>query len=139
MLAGVKPGLIALLLAAALAGCSSGGTDDEPRPVEGAGKGVADAIARLEAATRERDYEAICDDLFTSSARRRAGGEDCSELLRSTAGDVRAPSLRVLSIRIEGDRAQARVRTRAQGQDAIEETIELVREGGGYRISALGE
>ena len=139
MLAGVKPGLIAPLLAVALAGCDGGSPDDDPKPVEGAAKGVAEAVSRLEVTTRERDYTAICDDLFTASARRRAGGEDCAELLRSQAGDVRRPSIRVVSIRIEGEKAEALVRTRAEGQDAVEETVELLREGGGYRISALGE
>ena len=119
-----------------LSGCS-GGSDDDPKPIEGAPKEVTEAVAALEAATRERDFQRICDELLARAARKRAGGEDCAELLRSTAGDVRRPKISPLSIRVRGERADVRVRTTARGQAAIEDTIRLVREGGRWRIAAL--
>ena len=134
----MRRGLTALLAAVALSGCSSGDEGEGPTPAEGAPKAVAEAIERLEQAAVRRDFAAICDELFTPAARERAGGEDCAQLLRSTAGDVREPSIRVVSIRIEGDSADVRVSSSARGQRAVEETIELEREGDAYRIEALG-
>ena len=112
-------------------------SEDEPRPITGPGKQVADVVTRLERATRRRQFEVVCDRLFTRAARARAGGGNCVKLLRATAKDVRRPRIRVLSVRIVGKRAEARVRTRAQGQTAVEETIDFLQEGGRYRIAAL--
>ena len=137
MLAGVKRGLCGLLALGVLAGCSGGDSEGDPPPAEGAPRQVAEAIDRLERATRRRDFAEICDELLSKEARERAGGGDCTRLLRSTAGDVRSPDITVLSIRIEGDRADVRVRTTADGQAPVDETIQLVREGDGYRIAAL--
>jgi len=134
----VSRGLSALLAAALLAGCSGDEKEAAPKAVEGAPKEVAGAVDRLERAIRARDFEAICDDLFAAETRVRAGGEDCAGLLRSTAAEVREPAIRILSIRIEGERADVRVRSQAEGQGPVEETIELVREEGEYRIAALG-
>lgn len=139
MLARVKRGLTGLVVMAALAGCSSGDGGSDPKPAEGAPKAVAEAIDGLERATVRRDFAEICDDLFTEAARGRAGGEDCAQLLRSTAGDIREPSIRVVAIDIDGDRADVRVSSSAEGQGAVEETIQLVRDGDEYRIEALGE
>lgn len=137
MLAGVKPGLCGLLALTVLAGCSSGDSESDPPPAEGAPRQVAEAIDGLERATRRRAFAVICDELLSKEARERAGGGDCIRLLRSTAGDVRSPEIRVLSIRIEGERADVRVRSTAEGQAPVDETIQLVREGDGYRIAAL--
>jgi hypothetical protein len=137
LLSGVIPSMAGVLLAAvALTGCLAD-SDDEPKRITGAPKQVADVIARLERATRRRDFPVLCDQLFTPSARARAGGKDCVALLRETAKDVRRARIRLLDVRIEGDRATARVRTTAEGQTAVEETINLVRRRGRYRISAL--
>jgi len=137
MLAGVKRGLSGLLALAVLAGCSGDDSGAEPPPAEGASRQVLEAIDRLERATLRGDFAAICDRLLTPEARERAGGGDCIRLLRSTGAEVRRPDIRVLSIRIDGERADVRVRTTAEGQAPVGETIELVREGDGYRIAAL--
>lgn len=129
--------LAVLLTAGLLGGCSSEEKDADPQPAGGAPKQVAEVIARLERATTGRDFAAVCE-LFSSAARERAGGEGCEAALSKRAGGVRGSSLRVLSIRIEADRATARVRTQADAQAPVDETIELVREDGRYLISALG-
>jgi len=125
-----------MLALAALAGCNSG-SDDEARPAAGATKEVTEAVAALQTATQAGDFERICDDLLSRAAKKRAGGADCAELVRSTAGDVGRPRITPLSIRVRDDRAEVRVRTTARGQSAIEDTIQLVREGGSWRIAAL--
>jgi hypothetical protein len=137
MLAGVKRALCLLAGALALAGCDWGESEDDAEAVKGAPKDVAAAVLALDAATRARRWDEICDRLFTRSARRRAGGDDCAELLRSATEDVRRPQVRLVSIRIKGPTATARVRTRAAGERAVDETIALRRERGRYRIASL--
>ena len=133
---GIQSLVVALLAAVAITGCAPG-SDDGPKPIKGAPKDVADVIARLERATQQRQFGVLCDELFTRSARARAGGKGCVALLRETAKDVRRARIRLLDVRINGNRATARVRTTAEGQTAVEESIDLVRERGRYRISAL--
>lgn len=133
------PGGIAFahaLVAIATAGCSLGG-DDEPKPATGATREIGQVVGALETATAARDFRMICEDLFTSAARRRAGGRDCARLLRESAGEVRRPRIEVLGIEIDGRRARVRVRTRAEGQRPLRDVIELRREGGEYRIESL--
>lgn len=103
----------------------------------GAPKEVAATVAELERATRDHDYREICGDLFSRAARERAGARDCGAQLRSAAADVSRPRIRLIAIRVRGGRARARVRTRAADQGPIEETIELVRERGRFRIASL--
>jgi hypothetical protein len=137
MLAGVKRALWMLAGAMALAGCDSGGSDADPDAIKGAPKQVAAAVAALDAATRSGRYDEVCDELFTRAARSRAGGKDCAALLRSATEDVRRPQVRLVSIRVSGDNAEARVRTRSAGEKAVDETIALRRERGRYRIASL--
>ena len=125
------------LVALALAGCSLGGGEEDPQPVKGAPRDVARVVSELDAATRRGQYGRICDRLFTSSARRRAGGKDCPSLLRSTARELRNPSIELVSLHVTPTRALARVRTRATGQAPIVDQLVLRRERGGYRIEAL--
>ncbi|HLM26434.1 MAG TPA: hypothetical protein VK304_05645 [Thermoleophilaceae bacterium] len=126
------------LLALALASCSLGGGEDAPHPVAGAPREVARVVTELDAATRRGQYRRICDELFTPSARRRAGGKDCASLLRSTARELRDPSIELVSIHVTSKQALARVRTRAAGQAPILDQLVLRRQGGSYRIEALG-
>jgi len=137
MLAGVKRALCLLAGAVALAGCDSGEADGDPEAVKGAPKDVAAAVLALDAATKAGRYDEVCDELFTRAARTRAGGKDCAALLKSATEDVRRPRVRLLSIRIKGDTAEARVRTRSAGERAVDETIALRRERGRYRIASL--
>ncbi|MBA3299404.1 MAG: hypothetical protein H0U24_04905 [Thermoleophilaceae bacterium] len=134
---GAISSLAGILLAGALLTGCLGESDPEPKRISGAPKEVADVVARLERVTRRGQFAELCDDLFTRSARSRAGGNDCVELLRATAKDVRDARIRLLEVKIQGTRARARVRTVAEGQAAVEETIDLVRERGRFRIAAL--
>jgi hypothetical protein len=126
----------ACLAALALSGCSLG-SDQEAQPARGAPSAVASTMQALDQALRARDYRGICNEIFTAAARRRAGGRDCERLLRSTAAGVHRPRVRILAIRIEGKRATVRVRSSAANQRPLVDEVELVREGGGYRVSAL--
>ena len=134
---GAVAALAGVVLVGALLLGGSEDSEDDPQPITGPGRQVADVVTRLERATRRRRFDVVCDELFTRAARTRAGGPNCVRLLRTTARDVRRPRIRLLSVRIEGRRAEARVRTLSEGQAAVEETIDFLREGGRYRIASL--
>jgi hypothetical protein len=122
----------------ALLSASGCGPGKQASPETGAGRQVAAVVARLERATARSDWRTVCDSLFTAGARRRAGGDACSRLLRSDAGTVARPRIQVLKITLKGNgRALARVRSRAAGQPPLDDTIALLREGGAYRIDSL--
>jgi len=124
-----------MALAVLLPGCLGG--DEEPQAVAGAPREIARVVERLERATAAGDFETVCDELFTAAARERAGGDDCAELTGSAAAEIERPRIRLTSIEVEGERARARVTTRAGGQGDVPETIELRREQGEWRVEAL--
>jgi hypothetical protein len=119
------------------AGCG-GGDDRKPKPISGPAKDVAAVIKRLETATAKQDFTTICDGLLAAATRKQAGGDQCPSVLEQRARGVRRPRIRIQAIEIEGDRAQARVRTTATGQAATTDLIRLVRENGGFRVLSLG-
>jgi hypothetical protein len=121
-----------------LGGCSVGG-DDEPKPATGAAREIAEVVAQLERATASRDYATICRDVFTEAARERAGGRDCERLLRSGAQGVRRPRIELRGIEIDGERATARVRTRAAGQATVGDALDLRHADGEWRVEALAD
>jgi hypothetical protein len=140
----VAVSLAALALAGVgAAGCSLGGGDEKgdkkPKRVTGTPNEAVSVVGQFQRATARADYRAICDGLFTASARRRAGGRRCVALLRSRAGDVRRPRIDLLGIELRGDRARVRIRSRASGQPPATDVLDLVRQGGRYRIDALGD
>jgi ketosteroid isomerase-like protein len=119
-------------LALALAGC---GGDDGPAPEDE----VRGAMAGFARATAERDVQALCDRVLSRGlvARVEQAGLPCEQAMRIGLQEVRRPTLEVLDVRVEGDRARARVRTGAQGQAASEDTVQLVREDGRWRVASL--
>jgi hypothetical protein len=117
-------------------GCSIG-ADEEHRPVTGVPKEIAATVDQLERAVARRDYATICDELFTETARERAGGDECESQTRSAAEDVLRPSIQVEEIAVRGDRAAVKVSTTAEGQARVSDTLELRRTGGRWLIEAL--
>jgi hypothetical protein len=126
-----------MAVAAFLAGCL--GADDDPRPATGTPRAIAELVQRLERATADHDFQTICRDLLTPSARRQAGGPDCARLTRSAAAGVERPSIEIVSIDLAGASARAHVRTRASGQALVSDVLVLRRAGGEWRVDSLGD
>ena len=105
-----------------------GGRDDEQL--------VRDALAAFETASAKKDYQMLCDELLASSYVRQtaSSGLPCEVALRTGLEDVRNPTLEVLSVEVNGDRAAARVRGTAAGQVPAESVYTLVREDDSWRI-----
>jgi hypothetical protein len=117
-------------------GCSIG-ADEEPRPVTGAAKEIAATVDQLERAVARRDYATICNELFTTTARERAGGGECVSQLRSAGEGVLRPTIQIEQIAVKGERAVVRVATTAKGQARVSDALELRRTGGDWLIEAL--
>ena len=120
-----------------IAGCGGGGSR-KPEPISGAAKEVATVIDRLEKATAKRDFTTICNLLLSTATRKQAGGDSCPQVLDERARGLRHPHIRIESIEVQGNQAQAHVRTTATGQEPISDVIRLVREKGRFRVLALG-
>jgi len=105
-----------------------GGRDDEQL--------VRETLERFETATAKKDYQTLCDELFASSYVRQTAstGLPCEVALQTGLEDVRSPTLEVVSVEVNGDRAAARVRGTAAGQVPGEDVYTLVREGDSWRI-----
>ena len=97
---------------------------------------VRTALERYEKASADKDYQTLCDELLARSYVKRAAstGLPCEVALRTALEDVRNPTLEVLSVEVNGERAAARVRGSAAGQVPGEAVYTLVREDDSWRI-----
>jgi hypothetical protein len=127
---------MATIVMLAPSGCSLGG-DDDAKPASGAAAQVAATVDRLERAVAQRDFAAICNQLFTARARQRAGGDDCVRQLRSAAEGVKRPRIEIQGIDVKDNLAIAKVRTEAEGQALVSDELVLRREGGRWLVEAL--
>jgi hypothetical protein len=102
---------------------------------------VRATLDRFERVTAERNVNELCDEVIsrTLQARMRQVGLSCEQAWRVGLSEVRQPRLEVKTIRVDGDKAEADVRSTARGQKPANVTVELVKEDGGWRIADLGE
>jgi Putative lumazine-binding len=123
--------LLLALAACVLVGCSDDGPSDQ--------ENVRATLERFQRATEARDYRALCDEILApklvESVKRL--GVTCEVALAKGFEDVREPRLAIGSITVRGDSANARVRSSAAGQDPSDDTIELVRVDGEWRVASL--
>jgi hypothetical protein len=123
---------LAALLVAALAGC---GGKDTPSDTEQ----VRSTLVEFGKATAAKDYKTMCAKLLAPGllAKLRQVGIGCEQALQQGLGDVKSPKLSVGKITVNGDSASAEVRTSAEGQAPSDDTVELRKVNGGWRISSL--
>src|SRR3954454_6135434 len=131
MLRGVRRLLDALLLVFAACG-DSGPTDAEQ------GHSVVEAFGR---ATAAKDYQALCDKLLAPKLgdQVESAGLPCEVALKQGLGDVKAPTLTIGKIKIDGDAATAQVNSTAQGQTPSKDTLKLQRVDGKWKIASLAD
>ena len=121
-----------LVAAVALAACGDRAATDEQQ--------VRETLTEFNRAAAEHDYARICDELLAPELLDglRRVELPCETAWRQGLRGVRNSSLSIRDVQVDGDRATARVRTSASGQEPAEVTMELVRTGDGWRIAALG-
>lgn len=126
----VRRVLLLTAVVAVLAGCGSASPADK----------VRSALDGFEAATAKHDYKAICSTYLAPALVERVEqtGLACEAALQPELGSLRKPTLTVLSVKVKGANASARVHTAAANQKPSTDTIRLVRVGGSWRIASLG-
>ena len=112
------------------------------RPGPNEEKDVRATLDRYAQATRAKDYQALCDDLFARDivAGLTNVGLPCEVALRNSSFEtVRNPQLSVLGVEVSGDQALARTRSTAVGETPSLDTIKLVKQDDDWRIASLSE
>jgi hypothetical protein len=124
--------LIAVAIVAAVLTLRPGPNDSEA---------VSRTLDDYAAATRDKDYQTICDRLYARDLvdRVRAAGLPCEVALETGLGARQNPQLSVLGVEVNGDQALARVRSSAVGEPVSTDLVRLVKEDGGWRIASLSE
>jgi hypothetical protein len=113
------------------------GRGDTPQ-VSGAAKDVVATVMQFQSALAGRDWATICNQLYTSKARAAAGGARCAATLAQSAGGLRAPRVRILSVVVRGQAATVTVAASVNGKPPVTDAIQLVREGGRFRVASAG-
>lgn len=131
----VPAALVAVVLAA---GCTAAPSNDAAEDFSGPEQDVAEVIDELSAAAVDRDAQQICDTLFAAELADALGpeGADCEDAVEDQLADVTDAAIDVEDVTVTGDTATARVLT-PFGEDDVEQTLRLVREGQTWRISGL--
>ena len=127
---------MATIVMLAPSGCSLG-ADEEPKPVTGTAAQIAATVNRLERAVAQRDFATICNQLFTTAARQRAGGDECARQMRTAAEGVERPTIEIEGIDVKKDQAKVKVQTGAEGQARVSDELVLRREGARWLVEAL--
>jgi len=113
------------------------GTNARRKHVQGPPQQVTDTVNAFQHDLLTRDWPDLCEQVFSAAARAQAGGGSCPDFVKSGAAGLRGERIRIRSIDVHAGKASAAVVTTAEGQAPVAETIDLVLEGGRYRISAL--
>lgn len=125
------PALIAAALIAAggLSACGGKSDDDQVRAV----------VERFADAGAKQDYQRICDELITPALSQKVEqiGLPCEVAFRQGLKDVKDPKLTVTSVKVDGDKARVGVHSSAANQQPSDDTVEVVKVNGDWRISSL--
>ncbi len=130
MLRPVRRLLVAVLLVFAACG-DSGPTDSEQ---------VHSTVEAFGRATAAKDYQALCDKLLAPKLvdQVESAGLPCEVALKQGLGDVKAPTLTIGKIVVNGDKATADVQSAAEGQPPSRDTLQLIRaDDKTWRIASL--
>jgi hypothetical protein len=107
-------------------------------PISGAPKDVVATVMQFETALAGRDWAGICNRLYTKRARASAGGARCVTTLAQSAGGLREPKVTIVSVTVKGQAATVVVSASVNGNAPVTDSIQLVREGGRFRIASAG-
>ena len=134
MLRPVRRSLVAVLLvAAAVSGCGDSGPSDTEQ--------VHATVEAFGQATAAKDYQRLCDDVLAPAliSKLEQVGLPCEVALKQGLGDVKAPTLTIGKVEVNGDNATAEVNSTAQGQQPSRDTLKLQRVKGRWRIASLAD
>lgn len=129
--------LMLLLPALLLAACSAQQTDSAD-DFDGPRKAVATALEDVEEAAGDDEWARLCSLLAPPLAKQIGRGNEraCPQHVEDAVDDTDSVDLTVERVRISGDTATAEVEQTRSG-DKQRVNVELVRGGGGWRLSKL--
>jgi hypothetical protein len=109
------------------------------KPGPDSDKQVRETLDRYAAATRDKDYQTLCDDLLASELVEQIlrSGLPCEVALKTGLDERKNPRLQVLAVEVSGDQAAARARTTAIGEPTSVDTIRLIRQDESWRVASL--
>ena len=125
------------IVAVAVAGCTTQNTsDDSSGKFTGEQRLVANTIEDFESAASKGDQAQVCRELLARPlvVRYTERGGTCEHAVDGALKDADSFGLTVESVRISGAQATARVKA-DRGKNDVFRTINLVKEGPGWRIS----
>lgn len=124
----ITPASLALVLALTATACGRSPERD-----------VRDTLNAFREATAKKDYQRLCDDIFSAKLVEQVRQQVPCELAlkNSSLGDAKDPKLEIKSIKVDGKTANAVVTSSAANQKPSEDTVRLVKEGDDWRIQAL--
>lgn len=132
----------ALLAAAALGGCTQGGSSSSiDSKLRGEQRNVAQAVEDLQSAGKDRNAGKICAQILAPDLVRaieRASHKRCDAALDEPLQDADAFDLSVEKVAINGTTAVATVKSDAGDQDRTDR-LRLVRDGRIWKVASLGE
>ena len=91
-------------------------------------------------ATAQKDYARICKQLFAARLVEQLEQVNlpCEQALKRAFSNVQDPRVSVGTVKVDGTSASAQVRSSATGEKPSEDTVELVKVDGRWRINSLG-
>jgi hypothetical protein len=125
--------------AVVLAGCTTqASNDDSSGKFKGDQRLVANTVEDFESAASKGDQDKICRDLLAKAlvAQYAQHGGTCEKAVDGALKDTDSFGLTVESVAINGEQASARVKA-DRGKHDVMQTLTLVKQGPGWRISAF--
>jgi hypothetical protein len=121
--------LVTATLALAAAGCGG----------QSPAAGVRSALGDFGRAAAHKDYRTMCRRLLAPSLVEQVEGVGmpCETALAKGLGTVERPALKVRKVTVANGRAFAVVHSTAAGQPPSDDTVELVKARGAWRIASL--
>jgi hypothetical protein len=130
---------LALLLAAAVAGCGTQSQKSSADKFTNADeKAVAQQVEDLENAGKRGKADDICSDILSKTLvdQLDSAGTSCAAEMKKAIDDANEFNLTVEKVTITGSNATAEVK---QGDDGPTETMKFTKEGGQWRATALSQ
>jgi Putative lumazine-binding len=131
--------LFALVVGLALAGCAAQSTTkDSSSKFRGDQRLVANTVEDFESAASKGDQGKICRDLLASKlvAQYAQHGGTCEKAVDSALKDTDSFGLTVERVSITGSQAAVSVKA-DRGKHDVQQSMTLVKQGQGWRISAF--
>jgi hypothetical protein len=102
---------------------------------------VRKSVERFGKAVAAHDYHELCDNLLAANliSALEARGVPCELALKTGLGDAKDPKLAIKTVAVNRDRALVSVHSTAANQPPSDDTLNLVKEHGKWKVSSLAQ